>query len=68
MVVVVVVAVALLLLNPDNKGDRRFSKINDGCWPPGRRCCGSCASGRCDDVCIGPRMQFGGTAGAILVR
>jgi hypothetical protein len=25
-----------------------------GCCPPGRSCCGSCASGKCDDVCIGP--------------
>ena len=25
-----------------------------GCCPRGRRCCGSCASGRCDDACIGP--------------
>ncbi len=24
------------------------------CCPSGRRCCGSCASGRCDDVCVGP--------------
>jgi hypothetical protein len=25
-----------------------------GCCPRGRRCCGSCASGTCDDVCVGP--------------
>jgi hypothetical protein len=25
-----------------------------GCCPAGRRCCGSCASGKCDDACIGP--------------
>ena len=25
-----------------------------GCCPPGRSCCGSCASGKCDDICIGP--------------
>jgi hypothetical protein len=25
-----------------------------GCCPPGRTCCGSCASGKCDDACIGP--------------
>src|SRR5262249_41910762 len=24
------------------------------CCPPGQMCCGSCASGRCDDVCISP--------------
>jgi hypothetical protein len=25
-----------------------------GCCPRGRRCCGSCESGKCDDVCVGP--------------
>jgi hypothetical protein len=24
-----------------------------GCCPSGQRCCGSCESGRCDDVCVG---------------
>ena len=24
------------------------------CCPPGWRCCGSCASGECDDVCVRP--------------
>jgi hypothetical protein len=28
-----------------------------GCCPPGKRCCGSCETGRCDDVCIGPGQQ-----------
>lgn len=27
------------------------------CCPPGKRCCGSCETGRCDDVCIGPGQQ-----------
>ncbi len=25
-----------------------------GCCPRGQTCCGSCESGTCDDVCIGP--------------
>lgn len=25
-----------------------------GCCPPGRSCCGSCESGRCDDACVLP--------------
>jgi large repetitive protein len=25
-----------------------------GCCPRGKRCCGSCESGNCDDVCVGP--------------
>jgi hypothetical protein len=25
-----------------------------GCCPPGYRCCGSCATGRCDDRCVRP--------------
>lgn len=33
--------------------DGPTTPVPQGCCPTGKRCCGSCASGRCDDVCVG---------------